>query len=95
MKIGVDVFLKDLFGTLMFPEVLKQSIESSSSKMKDIIQRDIYISTRIILYLEYLLKNSTHCRHLYLYVKRHPTTAFCSNQQQQQSSVSEDNSMKI
>ena len=41
MKIGVDVFLKDLFGTLMFPEVLKQSIESSSSKMKDNTQKDI------------------------------------------------------
>ena len=34
MIIGVDVFLKDLFGILMFPEVLKQSMESSSSKIQ-------------------------------------------------------------
>ena len=39
MIIGVDVFLKDLFGILMFPEVLKQSMESSSSKMKDVVER--------------------------------------------------------
>ena len=46
MIIRVDVFLKDLFGILMFPEVLKQSMESSSSKIKDDIQR----------YLLYLLE---------------------------------------
>ena len=43
MIIGVELFLKDLFGTLMFPEVLKQSMESSSSKIKDDRERYLYI----------------------------------------------------